>query len=397
MWALGLLAVLAVGIWVVVLFNGLIRLRNTGDNAWSDVDVHLKKRHDLVPNLVETVKGYARHEQETLERVVRARNQAIDAASTAAKATAETALTESLRGLFALAESYPDLKANEGFLGLQRDLSRDRGRHRERAPLLQRGGARLQHQAGSLSLEPPRWPPRLPNPLFLPGRSLRARGRERAALNVARISLLFVAGFPDRGRAGARASQIDEFDVSILLDPDGTLFVTETIQVDFGDQQKHGIFRTIPVSYARTETVAGLAVGTTYSIRLRVLGVEDGAGAIPSLHDLARRPEPLDPDRRPRPDGDGKADVQDHVPRAARHQLVRSARRAVLERDGNGVGLAHPPDRTCESTFPSKFAPRSCAQDVHRASSGSQTTVATERVSPRRTKRRWLASAGRGP
>ncbi len=123
MWAVGLVAVLAVGIWVVVLFNGLIRLRNTSDNAWSDVDVHLKKRHDLVPNLVETVKGYARHEQETLERVVRARNQAMDAASTPARATAETALTQSLRGLFALAESYPDLKANEGFLGLQRDLS----------------------------------------------------------------------------------------------------------------------------------------------------------------------------------------------------------------------------------------------------------------------------------
>ncbi len=123
MWVAGLVAVLAVGIWVALLFNGLIRLRNTSDNAWSDVDVHLKKRHDLVPNLVETVKGYARHEQETLERVVRARNQAMGAASTAAKANAETALTESLRGLFALAESYPDLKANEGFLRLQQDLS----------------------------------------------------------------------------------------------------------------------------------------------------------------------------------------------------------------------------------------------------------------------------------
>lgn len=124
MWVAVLIGVLAVGLWVAVLFNGLIRLRNTGDNAWSDVDVHLKKRHDLVPNLVETVKGYARHERETLERVVRARNQAIDAASTAAKANAETALTESLLRLFALAESYPDLKANEGFLQLQQDLSK---------------------------------------------------------------------------------------------------------------------------------------------------------------------------------------------------------------------------------------------------------------------------------
>jgi LemA protein len=124
MWAALLTAPLLVGIWVVVLFNGLTRLRNLGNNAWSDVDVHLKKRHDLVPNLVEVVKGYARHEQETLERVIRARNEARDAASTEAKATAETALTRSLSGLLALAESYPELKANQGFLGLQRDLSK---------------------------------------------------------------------------------------------------------------------------------------------------------------------------------------------------------------------------------------------------------------------------------
>jgi LemA protein len=123
LWLL-LVGLLVIAVWVVVLFNGLIHLRNTGNNAWSDVDVHLKKRHDLVPNLVETVKGYARHEKETLERVVRARNQAMGAATTAAKSMAENDLTQSLRGLFALAEAYPDLKANEGFLGLQRDLSR---------------------------------------------------------------------------------------------------------------------------------------------------------------------------------------------------------------------------------------------------------------------------------
>jgi LemA protein len=125
MWTAALLAVvLALGVWGILLFNGLTRLRNLSENAWSDVDVHLKKRHDLVPNLVETVKGYARHEQETLERVVRARNQAMTASSAAARATAETDLTQSLRGLFALAESYPELKANAGFLGLQQELSR---------------------------------------------------------------------------------------------------------------------------------------------------------------------------------------------------------------------------------------------------------------------------------
>ncbi|MGH9322850.1 MAG: LemA family protein [Vicinamibacteria bacterium] len=119
-----LAAVLAFALWAVVLFNGLIHLRNTSHNAWSDVDVHLKKRHDLVPNLVETVKGYARHERDTLERVVEARTQAMRAPSTEAKSSAENALTRSLRGLFVLAEAYPDLKANESFLGLQDELSR---------------------------------------------------------------------------------------------------------------------------------------------------------------------------------------------------------------------------------------------------------------------------------
>lgn len=111
-------------VWIIVLFNGLIGLRNLSDNAWSDVDVHLKKRHDLVPNLVEIVKGYAKHEKETLERVVEARRAAVGAASTEARISAENSLTLGLERLFALAESYPDLKANQNFLGLQGDLTR---------------------------------------------------------------------------------------------------------------------------------------------------------------------------------------------------------------------------------------------------------------------------------
>lgn len=111
-------------VWTIALFNGLIRLRNTSNNAWSDIDVHLKKRHDLVPNLVEVVKGYAKHERETFERVIQARNQAVSAASPTAKMAAENRLTESLQQLFVLAEAYPDLKANRGFLELQNDLTR---------------------------------------------------------------------------------------------------------------------------------------------------------------------------------------------------------------------------------------------------------------------------------
>jgi LemA protein len=92
------------------------------DNAWSDIDVQLKRRHDLVPNLVETVKGYAAHERGTLERVVQARNQALAAPGPAERITAENALTAALRQLFALAEAYPDLKANAGFVQLQGEL-----------------------------------------------------------------------------------------------------------------------------------------------------------------------------------------------------------------------------------------------------------------------------------
>ncbi len=108
----------------IVIYNRLVRLRNTVDQAWSDVEVQLQRRYDLIPNLVETVKGYAAHERETLEQVVRARQQAIQIkGDVARKAEAENMLTQALRQLFALAEAYPNLKANENFLDLQRQLA----------------------------------------------------------------------------------------------------------------------------------------------------------------------------------------------------------------------------------------------------------------------------------
>lgn len=114
----------ALGLWVVALYNGLVRARNEVQGAWSSIDVQLKRRHDLVPNLVETVKGYAAHEKTTLEAVVRARQEAVSSGrSLAERERAENALTESLRQLFALAEAYPDLKANQNFLQLQQELS----------------------------------------------------------------------------------------------------------------------------------------------------------------------------------------------------------------------------------------------------------------------------------
>jgi LemA protein len=108
--------------FLIALYNRLVRLRNTVQSSWSDIDVQLKKRYDLVPNLVETVKGYAAHEKSVLEQVTQARSSALQAASPSAKAQAENHFQETLKSLFALAESYPDLKANVNFAQLQSQL-----------------------------------------------------------------------------------------------------------------------------------------------------------------------------------------------------------------------------------------------------------------------------------
>jgi LemA protein len=109
---------------VVVLYNALVRARNTVDNAWSQIDVQLKRRLDLIPNLVETVKGYAAHEQRTFDAVISARNSALAAPSAPGpQAAADNAVSGALRQLFALSEAYPDLKANQNFLALQEELT----------------------------------------------------------------------------------------------------------------------------------------------------------------------------------------------------------------------------------------------------------------------------------
>ena len=115
------MAVLAV--WVVAAFNGLVMARNRVKESWSDIDVQLKRRYDLIPNLVETVKGYAAHESGTLDKVVQARAKAMSAQGPAAKAQAENELTGTLKSLFALAEAYPQLRAVEAFTSLQAELS----------------------------------------------------------------------------------------------------------------------------------------------------------------------------------------------------------------------------------------------------------------------------------
>lgn len=121
-WAL-LAVLVVVGGWLVLTYNGLTRLRMLARNAWSDIDVQLKRRHDLVPSLVASVKGHAGYERGTLEAVVEARDRAVSASGPAAAGVAETALAGQVRQLFALAEAYPDLKAGESFLSLQRSLT----------------------------------------------------------------------------------------------------------------------------------------------------------------------------------------------------------------------------------------------------------------------------------
>jgi LemA protein len=118
----------AVVIMVIGMYNSLITLRNRCDNAWSQVDVQLRRRYDLIPNLVETVKGYAKHESGVFERVTQARAAAVNAQGAQAQGQAENVLSGALKSLFAVAENYPDLKANQNFLMLQEELAGTEGK-----------------------------------------------------------------------------------------------------------------------------------------------------------------------------------------------------------------------------------------------------------------------------
>ncbi|MEK7510968.1 MAG: LemA family protein [Patescibacteria group bacterium] len=118
---LGIIAVIV--LWAIFAYNGFVSLRNRAKEAWSDIEVQMKRRYDLIPNLVETVKGYATHERQTLDSVTSARTAAMGAQTVEEHAQAENMLTGALKSLFAVSESYPDLKANTNFLELQRELS----------------------------------------------------------------------------------------------------------------------------------------------------------------------------------------------------------------------------------------------------------------------------------
>ncbi|MEK7664297.1 MAG: LemA family protein [Patescibacteria group bacterium] len=115
--------IVVIVLWIVVVFNSLVALKNRAKEAWSDIDVQLKRRYDLIPNLVETVKGYATHERELFEKVTKARADAIGAQGISKKAEAENMLSATLKSLFAVSENYPELKASVNFLELQRELT----------------------------------------------------------------------------------------------------------------------------------------------------------------------------------------------------------------------------------------------------------------------------------
>ena len=121
--SISLIVVAVVALWIMLAYNGFVRLINRAKEAWADIDVQLKRRYDLVPNLVNTVKGYAIHEASAFENVTRARSAAMGASNIEEKGRAENMLSGALKSIFALAEAYPDLKANQNFLELQKELS----------------------------------------------------------------------------------------------------------------------------------------------------------------------------------------------------------------------------------------------------------------------------------
>jgi LemA protein len=123
-----IIVIVALVLYIIYAFNRLVTLRNRIRNAWAQIDVQLKRRYDLIPNLVETVKGYAKHERETLEKVTAARTQAVGATGVKDQGAAENMLTGALKTLFAVSESYPDLKANQNFLMMQEELAGTEGK-----------------------------------------------------------------------------------------------------------------------------------------------------------------------------------------------------------------------------------------------------------------------------
>ncbi len=272
---LGVLA--AIVAFAIVLYNQLVRLRNASEGAWSDVDVQLKRRYELIPNLIETVKGYAAHEKSAFDAVTKARSQAMQATTPEGKSAAEGGLSASLKSLFAVAEAYPELKANENFLSLQAELAkledaiqnarryynaivRDLNIQLRGVPEQSRGQHLRLRQEAVLRARFCRGAHGAARPV----RQLSGAGGMRRAVFAALCGLL-VAG------STARAEVIRSFESEVRLSDAYDFEVEERIRWDFEGAQKHGIFRNIPVRYQRR----GLP---DYRIRVDVESVTDENG-----------------------------------------------------------------------------------------------------------------------
>ena len=180
-----LVILVVIAVTLIGMYNSLVQLRVRCDSAWSDIDVQLKRRHDLIPNLVETVKGYAAHEKGTFENIAKFRSQAMQATTPEGKAVAENQLTGALKSLFAVAENYPELKASEQFTQLQGSLSETEDSIQNCPPLLQRRGARPEHEDSVVPHEHPRRHVQLHRaPVLRNHRRRRPRTRRREVLIV---------------------------------------------------------------------------------------------------------------------------------------------------------------------------------------------------------------------
>ncbi|MGH7530239.1 MAG: LemA family protein [Gemmatimonadales bacterium] len=262
-----LLVLAALAAWVIVTFNRLTRLRQLSRNAWADIDVQLKRRHDLIPAVVATVQGHAGYERETLEALVAARTRALQTSGPAARYRAEHPVQDSLGRIFAVAEAYPDLRAAASFAGLQRTLT-------EVEDHLQNARRYYNAVVRDLNTALQQFPTNL-----LAGamgfRSAEFFGidddRERAVPRVATVLLLCAALASTPNVAAAQRSYaIERLDATIRVEPDAELDVTETITVRFTGSW-NGIYRTIPVVY-RTPR------GLNWTLGVRLAGARDQYG-----------------------------------------------------------------------------------------------------------------------
>ena len=250
--------VVLVAVYAVAVYNRLVRLRALAREGFSGITVQLRRRADLVPNLVSTVKGYATHERETLDQVIAHRTDAVSAKGVEATAQADNTMSAMLGRLIAVAEAYPDLKADENFRQLQDELSGHRGRIAGRAALLQRHRARPQHARPLLPRHAVRRAARLRRGALLPGRGCgdpdRAEGRIREAgvrpMIRAAFALLLAGGAAAADARRRPTSASSAIDSDVAVQRDGALLVAETITVRAeGIEIRRGIYRDFPTRY----------------------------------------------------------------------------------------------------------------------------------------------------